>query len=488
MKYNQTHFTTPQFHILSDKQLESLHLRTLEVMERVGVRFECQEALDLLGDAGADVSNPNRVRIPSYLVENALRTAPKSITLYTREGEVAFVMDRTTGAHFGSITGFKYMLDPYTRQIRPIYVEDIARMARLGEALPNIDWVFTTSAIENLPGSIADKVTNLQVILNNSKPVGSSLNDVESLKEMLKVASIIAGGEDKLRAKPFFMGSSEPVSPVVQGENAMKKSLLCAEKGIPNFVYSMPMAGATVPATFAGALVTAAADSLSQLAVLQLKKPGAPVIFGSLASIMDMRATIFTYGAPEMSLLIGALTELSHYYGLPMFGTAGATDSCRMDAQAAAETTYQCFVSAMTGADLIHDVGLMYAATTESPELVVFVDEVVDMLKILMRGIDINEETIPMDLMERVGPGGNYLAEPHTLKHFRQFWVPTIFDRSREMSEIKFSADRLQQKTTNILETYEPKPLPEDVLKEVQKIEASWFKQVGLEYTYPKRK
>jgi len=488
MKYNQINFATPQFRILSDKQLEALHLRTLEVMERVGVRFECQEALDLLDGAGADVSDPSRVRIPSYLVEQALRTAPKSITLYTREGEVAFVMNRAAGAHFGSVTGFKYMLDPYTRQLRLLYVDDIARMARLGDALPNIDWIFTTSALENLPGAITDKVANLQVMLNSSKPVGSSLNDVESLKEMLKVASIIVGGEGKLRAKPFFIGSSEPVSPLVQGKDALEKSLLCAEKGIPNFVYSMPMAGATVPATFAGALAIAAADSLSQLVVLQLKKPGAPVIFGSLASIMDMKATIFTYGAPEMSLLIGALTELSHYYGLPMYGTAGATDSCIMDAQAAAEATYQCFVSAMTGADLIHDVGLMYAATTESPELVVFVDEVIDMLKVLMRGIDINDETVPMELMKRVGPGGNYLAEAHTLQHFRQFWVPTIFDRSREMSKVKFSADRLQQKTIKILEAHEPKPLPEDVVKEVKKVEASWFKQLGLEHAYPKRK
>ena len=487
MKYNYTPFATPQFRILSDNQLESLHLRTLEVMERVGVSFECQEALDLLKDAGINVSNPKRVKIPSYLVEQALRTAPKSITLYNREGEVAFTMDRISGAHFGSITGFKYMLDPYTTQSRLTYVEDMARMSRLSDALPNIDWVFTTSAVESLPGSIVDKVALLQVILNTSKPVGASLNDVESLRQMIEVCSIVAGGEDKLRAKPFFLGSSEPVSPVMQGEDAMGKSLLCAEKGIPNFVFSMPMAGATVPATFAGALAIAAADSLSQLVVLQLKKPGCPVIFGSLASIMDMRATTFTYGAPEMSLLIGALSELSHYYGLPMFGTAGATDSCVMDVQAAAEVTYQCFVSALTGADLIHDVGLMYAAIMESPELVVFTNEVIEMLKVLMRGIDIDEETVPMNLMERVGPGGNYISEAHTLKHFREFWVPTIFARSRELSKAKFSQDLLKQKTIKLQEAHKPKLLPEDTVKELKKIEAGWFKRVGLEHKYPER-
>lgn len=487
MRSNYIHFSTPQFRLLSDSQIEELHLATLQILERTGVAFDCQEAIDLLGDAGADVSNPDRVKIPSYLVEQALRTAPKTITLYTREGEPAIVLNGMTGSHFGAFADCPNFLDPYTRKRRQCYVKDIADTARVVDALPNIEWHYTSGSHSTIPGAIADKVSLLQVILNCSKPVACCITDVSSLREMLKVCSMVAGGEKELQAKPFFIGTSEPVSPLIQGKDAMEKSLLCAEKGIPNVVYSMPMAGATTPATFPSCLAIANAEVLSQLVVVQLKRPGAPVIFGSMPNIMDMRTTIYPYGAPEMSFLIAALTEISHYYKLPMFGTAGCTDAEVVDAQAGAEVTYQVLMSALSGADLVHDVGLMYHATTISPELIVFVNEIIDMVNVSMGGIEINTETLPLDLIERVGPGGNYLSEKHTLKHFRKFWAPQIFDRSMVKDEsTKRCADLLNEKTIEILKTHQPKPLPEDVRKELKKVEAGWLKRVGLK-EYPKR-
>ena len=488
MHSNYIQFNTPQFHILSDKQLEELHLATLQVLERTGVAFECQEAIDILSDAGADVSNPNRVKIPSYLVEQALRTAPKTITLYTREGEPAIALNGMTGSHFGGFPDCPNILDPYTRKRRKCYVEDIADMARVVDALPNIEWSYTSTAHTTLPGAITDKVTLLQFILNCSKPIVCEINDVSSLKEMIDLCSIVAGGEEQLRKKPFFGGSSEPVSPLIQGKDAMEKSLLCAEKGIPNVVYSMPMAGATAPATFPGCLAIANAEILSQLVVLQLRNPGAPIIFGSIPSIMDMKTTIYSYGAPEMSLMVGALTELCHYYKLPMFGTAGCTDADIIGIQAAAEITYQILISMLTGADLVHDVGLTYHATTISPELMVLADEIIDMVKVLMGGIEINDETLPLDLIERLGPRVNYLSEGHTLKHFRKFWVPKIFDRSMIKKEgIKDCEELLKDRTIEILNTHKPKPLPEDLVRELKKVEKTWFDRVGLKHEYPKR-
>ena len=302
MRSNYIHFSTPQFRLLSDSQIEELHLATLQILERIGVAFDCQEAIDILGEAGADISNPKRVKIPSYLVEQALRTAPKTITLYTREGEPAIVLNGMTGSHFGAFADCPNFLDPYTRERRQYYVDDIADTARVVDALPNIEWHYTGGSHSTIPGAIADKVSLLQVILNCSKPVACGITDVSSLREMLKVCAMVAGGEKELQAKPFFIGTSEPVSPLVQGKDAMEKSLLCAEKGIPNVVFGMPMAGATAPATFPGILATTNAEVLSQLVVLQLRNPGAPIIFGSIPSIMDMKTTICSYGAPEMSL------------------------------------------------------------------------------------------------------------------------------------------------------------------------------------------
>jgi len=488
MRSNYIQFSTPQFHILSDKQIEDLHFATLQILERTGVAFECQEAIDILGEAGADVSNPNRVKISSYMVEQALRTAPKMITLYTREGEPAIVLNGMTGSHFGSQPDCPEILDPYTRKRRKCYVEDIADMARVIDALPNIEWSYTSTAHPTLPGAITDKVTLLQFILNSSKPIVCEINDASSLKEMIDLCSIVAGGEEQLRKKPFFGGSSEPVSPLIQGKDAMEKSLLCAEKGIPNVVYGMPMAGATAPATFPGCLAIANAEVLSQLVVVQLKNPGTPVIFGAIPSIMDMKTTIYSYGAPEMSLMVGALTELCHYYKLPMFGTAGCTDAEVIGAQAAAEITYQILTSALTGADLVHDVGLGYHGRVESPELTVLANEIIDMVKVLMGGIEINDETLPLDLIERLGPRSNYLSESHTLKHFRKFWVPRIFDRSMTRKEgVKDCEELLNEKTIEILKTHKPKPLPEDLVRELKKVEKTWFDRVGLKHEYPKR-
>ncbi len=490
MHYNYIQFNTPQFHILSGKQIEELHLATLQILERTGVAFECQEAIEILGDAGADVSNPNRVKIPSYLVEQALGAAPKTITLYTREGESAMVLNGMTGSHFGAGPDPRMLQDPYTGEIRKCYVEDIADISRLIDALPNIEWALSGAANLTLPvtaDNISDRVGVLQFILNSSKPIVGENNNVSSLRETIAFCSIVAGGEEQLRKKPFFVSSSEPVSPLVQGKDAMEKSLLCAEKGIPNIVYGMQMAGATTPATFAGCLAIANAEVLSQLVVLQLKKPGAPVIFGSMPSIMDMKTTIYSYGAPEKALMVGALTELCHYYKLPMYGTAGCTDAAIMGIQASVESTYQILISALTGADLVHNVGTTYHGGWRSLELIVLVDEIIDMVKVLMGGIEISNETLPLDLIERVGPRANYLSEGHTLKHFRKFWVPRIFDRSAVRTEgAKDCEELLKERTIEILRTHKPKPLPEDVVKELKKMEKTWLDRVGLK-EYPKR-
>jgi trimethylamine--corrinoid protein Co-methyltransferase len=219
---------------------------------------------------------------------------------------------------------------------------------------------------------------------------------------------------------------------------------------------------------------------------VQLKKPGAPLILGSTLSIMDMKTAIFSYGAPEMSLLVAAQTEINHYYGLPTLGAAGTTDADVIGAQTGAEITYQILAMALSGADLVHCVGLAYHCNVMSPELIVFTDEVIGMVKVMMGGLEINDETLPLDLIECVGPGGDYLSQSHTLKHFRKFWVPTIFDRSSVKSEGRKNCEELlNEKTIEILKTHKPKPLPEDLVKELKKVEKSWFDEAGLDYVYP---
>jgi trimethylamine--corrinoid protein Co-methyltransferase len=488
MRANYIQFNSPQFHILSDNQIKELHLATLQVLERTGAAFECQEALDILGDAGVDVSNPDRVKIPSPMVEQALRTTPKMITLYTREGEPAIVLNGMSGPHFGVVPDLPGYLDPYTRKPRQCYIDDIADMVRLIDALPNVEWLLLGTSQPTLPAAITDKVSLLQMILNTSKPIMGEINDAESLREMIDLCAVVAGGEEQFLKKPFFIGSCEPVSPLVHGKDALEKSLLCAGKGLPCVVYGMPMAGAATPATFAGCLAIANAEVLSQLVVLQLKNPGTPVIYGSIPSIMDMRTTIYSYGAPELALMGAALTEVCHHYELPMFGVAGSTDAKTIGVQTGAEVTYEILTSALAGMDMVRSACFVHNARVGSPEMIVLGNEIVDMVNVLMGGIEINDETLPLELIERIGPKGNYISEKHTLKHFRKFWAPRIFDRSATSQEnFKHAEDLLNQRTIEVMETHQPKPLPEDLVRELKKIEKTWFDRVGLKHEYPKR-
>jgi trimethylamine--corrinoid protein Co-methyltransferase len=484
-------FHSPQFRLLSDQQLAKLHDASLQIIERTGVTVDCEEAIALLDGAGADVSDPKRVKIPAYLVEQALRTTPKSLTLYTREGApfIRLAGDRT---YFGAIPDQPDYLDPESGERRSFKINDMRAMCRLVDGLPNITWLYTTGwagYAEGLPGELADRVSVVLALENSTKPVGPCIANVSNLRDMLEVCAIIAGGYDELRQRPFFYGTVEPVTPLVHGRDALEKSLVCAEYGIPNVVYSMQMGGASAPATLAAILAVANAEVLSHLVIIQLKRPGAPIVYGAMPNVMDMKTTIYPYGAPELSLLVGGLTELSHYYNLPMFGTAGCTDAKIVGAQAALEITYQCIFSALSGANMVHDVGLIDHATGISAELVVLMDEVIDMVGVAMGGIEVTDETLALELIDQVGPGGHYLTQDHTLEHFRRFWVPTILDRSMlstipEGDKPAHCEERLRAKTLKIIAEHQPERLPDDVLHEVHKVEKSWFKSLGLEEKY----
>jgi trimethylamine--corrinoid protein Co-methyltransferase len=489
MKANYMQFNSPQFRILSEKQISELHFASLHILEKTGVAIHSEKALELLDGAGADVSDPKRVKIPSFVVEQAVRTAPKNITLYTRDGKPCIFLNGTR-TYFGGVVDNPDILDPYTRKRRPHYIADTVNNIRLIDYLPNITWIMNSGLAHGLPPELGEKVTQVQCLLNSAKPVVPSTLNAAGLKDLIELVQIVAGGVSNLRARPFFINSVEPTTPLVHVREALEMSLICAEFGIPNVVFNMLMAGATSPATFAATLSVANAELLSHLTVIQLKKPGAPVICGGEPNIMDMRTAIFTYGAPELCLLSACLTELTHYYGLPMFGTAGATDAKVIGAQAGIEIMHQVLTSALSGADLVHDVGVMDHCTMISPELIVMTDEIIGMVKVTMGGLEINDETLSLELIDKIGPGGHFLNEEHTLKYFRKFWVPSIMDRTQltaglTAESVEHCEDLLNKKTRKILESHTPPPLAEDLVKEIKVLEASWFKAAGLKYQYP---
>ncbi len=483
--------TPPMFRRLDDGQLERIHQATLEILSRFGVTVDCPEALELLDGAGADVSDPRKVRIPGDLIEKALALAPGAIVLHKRDG-TPYVTLSGNRCTFGGTPDQPDILDPRDGRRRPCRISDVVANARLIDALPTLAWSFTSMWAgypQGLPAVLAGKVSFMIQLENSDKPLGSSMANLQSLRDQLEVCALVAGGADELRRRPFFFGSVEPISPLVHGRDALEKSLLLAEHGVPNVVYSMPMAGATAPATFAGTLALMNAEVLSHLAIIQLKRAGAPVVYGGMPNVIDMKTTIYPYGSPELNLLVGAATELAHHYDLPMLGTAGCTDAKVLGLQAGIEAAQQCLASVLSGANMVHDVGLMDHATMISPELMVLTDELVGMTGAMTQGLEVSDGTLALDLVGKVGPGGSYFAEEHTFDHFRDFWTPSVLDRSRgakaaPAAPVRHSEDLLREKTLGLL-AHTPPPLAPDLLAEIKKLEKSWFERLGLDYGYP---
>jgi len=223
--------------------------------------------------------------------------------------------------------------------------------------------------------------------------------------------------------------------------------------------------------------VQGSAEALSGVVLAQIAKPGTPIVYGAFTTVMDMSTTIFSYGAPEISLMVAALAQMAHYYGLPFMGTGGCSDAKFPDPQAAAEAAFSCLSSALSGANLIHEPGQLDHGSVASPAHMVLVNEILHMVNQYMHGIPINDETLALDMIDSVGPGNNFLQEDHTFRHFRKVWYSQLFDRSINAQWLEQGGqhfgERLRKQTLKALEQ-PPSPLPADVLIEIEQMSKHW--------------
>ncbi len=289
------------------------------------------------------------------------------------------------------------------------------------------------------------------------------------------MAAAVVGGLKNLQANPFIIHYSEPNSPLILTETALDKLLLCAELKIPLLFTPGSMSGGTAPATRAGALVTSVAESLGGLVIHQLKHAGAPIISGGNSLVLDLLTTICSYGAPEFHLAISAYTELFHYYKLPVWGFAGCSDAHLVDEQAAIEATFSIMMNAMSGTNLIHDVGYLSSGLTGSCEMLVMSAEIIGMVKRMLRGILVDRESLAVEVIDRVGPGGHFLMEEHTIEHMRsEFWRPSLLNRdSLEIWQNKGNLplrERLNQKVRSILKKHRAQPLAKNLSQQIRTI------------------
>jgi len=460
--------------ILNSLQLGKIHQASLDVLARTGVVVRNEEAINLLKKAGADVDG-ERVRIPGRLVTDALATVPKRIQIFDRSGNPAMLLEGKT-VYFGTGSDCPSVIDPNTNEHRRSTKTDVGRLARLCDGLENIDFCMSMGI-----ASDASQITSYvhqfdAMVRNTSKPLLFTAHDAADVRDIFDLATVVVDNDpNELKSHPRYVLYNEPISPLFHTPEGLGKMLFAAEHNIPMIYIGSPMMGASAPVTMAGCIAQANAESLSGLVIQQLKKPGAPFIYGADASIMDMRTMTFCHGAPELRIMDIVFADLAHYYGLPLFCVAGATDSKIVDSQAGAEMAVTLLISALNGCNLIHDVGYMESGLCSSMESVVLADELVGMVKRYLSAFEITDDTLALDVIDRIGPLGNFLNEPHTLENYRRdVWFPRFFDRRPFEAWFAGGAEPItepmRRKGLDILATHQPLQLSSGQVEIMDKV------------------
>ena len=471
MEANRTFLRTPQFRVLSGDQLQRIHLASLEILRRTGVEMLSTEALDLLRNRGAVVDG-TRVRVPPDLVEWALHTTPSRVVLCDRDGEPAMYLEAGR-SYYGTGSDTRYVVDLDSGDRRLATKKDIEDMARLSDHLHNIDFLMSMGIASDVTETLSDLHHFEAMVTQSKKPMVITAWNVQNLKEILTMASAVAGGDDALRISPFLALYAEPISPLTFEPVSVAKMLYMVGKGLPVVYKPGMIGGATGPITYAGQLALCNAEALMGVLLAQLKREGSPVVYGGGFAPMDMRTSVAP-PSPELWMLLAARAELAQFYHLPNFSYAGDSCSKVCDEQAAVEAAMSILVSALSGANLIHDVGFLDSHLTSSFDLVVLSDEIIAMTKRMMQGISIDEETLGLDIIDRVGPGGHFLLEEHTRRHMRENWYPQLMDRGDYASWAAKGNKRLAQvvneRTRDILNSYQPEPLADDTTADLRSI------------------
>lgn len=461
------------FRTLTEKQAEEIHLASCQILEDTGMVIHHEGAVELLREAGAYVEKGNRVYFPSFLIKQALQTAPARVTLYNRSGEAAMHLEGSK-VHFGTGSDTLNYLDPFTLERRKWFKDDVAKAIRVCDQLPNIDFVMSMGLLADADPRMINREQYAIMIQNTEKPQVVIAEDGDTLQDIIEMAACVVGGKEKLRQKPLFMIYTEPTSPLQHPRESIEKLLVAAENGVPANFACGGVAGASVPTTVAGALVQANAEALSGLVIHQLKAPGAPFIYGYGNSPLDMRTMQAVYGTPEAVLFQGGAVDLAHYYQLPSWGYAGCCNAKVCDEQAIVESTMFTLMGALQGCNIMHDVFYMEFGLTGSLELLLISNEVIGRVRRMLGGIDTDRESLAVDAIKRVGPGGNFLGDEHTAKHFRENWLPELSDFNnyehwRENGS-KTMVERARERIKVMLAAHQPKPVPAEVQDKINEI------------------
>jgi len=455
---------------LTKGDLERIHLSTMNVLEKTGVKVDEENALKLLKDAGAIVDHKQKTaKIPRNLIEEMIQKARKRVTLCGRNPKYDVTLEQGKVHVMTSSTGIK-VLDLETGVARASTKKDIEDSARLADALDNIHLYSVIVSALDCPPEIMH-LEEVDAMLNNTeKHIDTGGLGTIATRDIIRMAAAVAGGVDELKKRPILDLMQTPVSPLTHERKNTEGILECSKYEIPLIILNMAQAGGTAPITLAGTLVVNNAEVLSGMLIAFLANPKTPLVYGTCSIVLNQKASRVPSisGLVEDGLLSAASSRLARYYGFPCvvgadFGHWSETDSRDLGILGA----LSAFLPALAGADVLYGVGLIDEAKTLSYEEMVVGDEVAGMLLRTVEGVGVSAETLAEEVIDKAGPGGNFLFEKHTLRNLRkELFIPDLIDRPR-LEDVRRSA---KEKARRIISTHRPEPLSKGVKQELRKI------------------
>ena len=445
----------PFLRFLTPDDLKQIDQTGRRILERTGIKILDGNVLHKVKDEGAQVDyEDQRVRFEGDWLDQMINRAPKSFVLYSRDGNNDLHLGEGN-VYFGNGGRVFRVLDMATGGYRLTKLMDIGNTASLVQNLDNLRFYIIACQAHDIKPVNYHLLDFYYALNHTTKHVMGGCTNIHGASQMWKLASIIAGGEQMLREKPFVSVITNTVSPLTIESNTLEILDFCANRGIPVTCAPAPIAGATSPATLAGTLSQLHAEALAGIALVQVLAPGAKELYGAIPTIMDLRKMDFTLGSVEMAMMNASAVQLAKMYNLPIYASAGVTEAKRPDIQAGFEKTVSSLTVAMSGADYIHlAAGMLDSANSISYEQYIIDNEIIGMLNRILSGITVNEDVMAFDVIERVGPGGNFVTEDHTIDHMKdEFFYPNLSVRCNfDIWDERGRPDMLSQAFTRVRE------------------------------------
>ena len=463
-----------RLNILSEAEVRQIHTATLDVMESVGVRFPSHKALDILEAHGAQVDRQTMVaKIPGQLVEEYLAKAPPTYSLSALDPALDLPLDGTY-SHLGTDGCGVEIIDAFSGERRMTTKQDVQDVARVADYLEAIAFHWVPISAQDCPPQ-SRSLHELEAVWSVSKKhvqTETIVNERE-MRAAVEMAAMLAGGREALRKRPVLSIMQCTISPLAHDGGSLEAGLVAAEAGLPVGYMTMASCASTGPVTLAGDLVVGNAEVLGALVLMQMAHPSCPVYYAAAQTSTDLRTGAYTGGGPEDFLFGAATNVLADFYKVPLSMGAFATGAKEPDWQAGVDNSLSAFMAVSTLSDMLLGAGLLHGSRILSYEMLLMDSEIWSILQALYQGITVNEETLALDAIREVGPGGSFLAHKHTRRHMRERWQPTLMDRRPYNTwEAKRDGGRewAREKAQQILREYHPEPLEAGLRKELQKM------------------